>query len=340
VSVLQKLFACRDTLLTVNQAYIASAATDERARTEPRFQLQGSYRNMAKLAEKVVPAMNEDELEQLIVDHYTGEAQTLTTGAESNLLKLAELRGTMTDEQAARFQEIKEGFGRAQLLGGAGEDDPVARVTAGIFALQGEVKALGGKLGDPQPIRDGLGDLGAAVRALQEGMQANAGVDAAVDRLGETLVDVLVNRPAPAAAPTKVVVEAPPAATPAPATGRGWFEPGLELSAEADLVLRHAVLLEVQRALVTHARMQSGAHRQLGQSELVLTGVLPVMQMLAERLTGLAGTYVPDAERGAFLDALRRSVATAIRDLSSATGEAIEAPEVALPPAEAAPEVG
>ena len=29
----------------------------------------------------------------LISDHYIGEAQTLTTGAEQNLLKLAELRG-------------------------------------------------------------------------------------------------------------------------------------------------------------------------------------------------------------------------------------------------------
>ena len=44
---------------------------------------------MNKLAEKISPVMNEDELQQLISDHYLGEAQLLTTGAEENLLKLA-----------------------------------------------------------------------------------------------------------------------------------------------------------------------------------------------------------------------------------------------------------
>jgi hypothetical protein len=37
---------------------------------------------MNKLAEKISPVMNEDELQQLISDHYLGEAQLLTTGAE------------------------------------------------------------------------------------------------------------------------------------------------------------------------------------------------------------------------------------------------------------------
>ena len=43
--------------------YIASAAQDDAFRTEPPFKLQGSYRNMNKLAEKVVPVMNDAELE-------------------------------------------------------------------------------------------------------------------------------------------------------------------------------------------------------------------------------------------------------------------------------------
>jgi len=72
---------------------------------------------MNKLAEKVVPVMNEKELELLIDDHYAGEAQTLTTGAEHNLLKLAELRGRMTPKQAERWAEIKRGFARVQLFG-------------------------------------------------------------------------------------------------------------------------------------------------------------------------------------------------------------------------------
>ena len=65
-AVLQHLFRCRDVLLKVNAEYIRSAAMEEAFRTEPRFQLQGSYRNMNKLAEKVVPAMNAEEVEALI----------------------------------------------------------------------------------------------------------------------------------------------------------------------------------------------------------------------------------------------------------------------------------
>lgn len=42
----------------------------------------------------------------VIDDHYTAEAQTLTTGAEADLLKLGALRGTLTPEQAARWAVI------------------------------------------------------------------------------------------------------------------------------------------------------------------------------------------------------------------------------------------
>jgi hypothetical protein len=64
---------------------------------------------MNKMAEKVVAAMTADELELLVDDHYRGEAQTLTTAAEQNLLKLAELRGRQSPAQAERWikAEIK-----------------------------------------------------------------------------------------------------------------------------------------------------------------------------------------------------------------------------------------
>ncbi|MEQ8278002.1 MAG: DNA repair ATPase [Deltaproteobacteria bacterium] len=131
---LQRLFEVQRTLLAVNQEYIASASQDDRFRTEPRFQLQGSYRNMNKLAEKVVPAMNAEELEALVTDHYAGESQTLTSGAEANILKLAELRDVMTEAQAARWELIKKEFRRLQ-VSGAADDDPVSRVTSTLGAL-------------------------------------------------------------------------------------------------------------------------------------------------------------------------------------------------------------
>jgi hypothetical protein len=129
--VMKKLFRVQQVLLEVNKQYIASAAQDDSYRTEPPFKLQGSYRNMNKVAEKVAGAMNERELEQLVADHYQGEAQTLTTGAEQNLLKLAELRGALTTAQRTRWDEIKRGFQRLKLQGGR-EDDPVARVTGAL----------------------------------------------------------------------------------------------------------------------------------------------------------------------------------------------------------------
>ncbi|VUD69365.1 hypothetical protein TDB9533_04732 [Thalassocella blandensis] len=118
VDVLKKLFVIRDVILKINQQYIASAAQADKYRTEPSFKLQGSYRNMNKMAEKVSSVMNDAELMQVIADHYLGEAQLLTAGAEENLLKLAELRGNMTDKQAARWSEIKADFLRNKAMGG------------------------------------------------------------------------------------------------------------------------------------------------------------------------------------------------------------------------------
>jgi MoxR-like ATPase len=141
LSVLRKLSRVQEVVLTCNRAYIASAAQADASRTEPPFGLQGSYRNMSKLAERVVPAMNEAELDAVIDDHYLGEAQTLTTGAEANLLKLAELRGRLTDEQARRWAEIKSAYTRRLALGGDA-DDPATRAVGALGLLADRVGAV------------------------------------------------------------------------------------------------------------------------------------------------------------------------------------------------------
>lgn len=107
LAVLRHLLAARDVVVTVNAAYIASAAQEDATRTEPPFRLQGSYRNMNRIAARIDPVMNPAELAAVIDDHYRAEAQTLSAGAEANLLKLAELRGTLTREQAARWSALK-----------------------------------------------------------------------------------------------------------------------------------------------------------------------------------------------------------------------------------------
>jgi MoxR-like ATPase len=138
LDVMRKLVTVQQLLARVNRQYVQSAAQQNAYRTEPPFKLQGSYRNMNKLTEKILPAMNAAEVERLIDDHYLGEAQTLTTGAEENLLKLAELRGAMTAVQRTRWEEIKRGFTRLQRIGGA-ENDPAARVMAELSVVSDRI---------------------------------------------------------------------------------------------------------------------------------------------------------------------------------------------------------
>nr|WP_322973296.1 hypothetical protein [Actinacidiphila soli] len=96
LAVLTKLLHAQRTVLAVNRAYIASAAQSDASRTEPPFRLQGSYRDMNNLAERITPVMNDAELDALVDDHYRAEAQTRTSAAEANFLKLAEIGGTLT----------------------------------------------------------------------------------------------------------------------------------------------------------------------------------------------------------------------------------------------------
>jgi hypothetical protein len=149
ISVLQKLLKVRDIILRVNQEYIRSAAQSNDYRTEPPFKLQGSYRDMAKIAAKVIPIMNEEELQTLIDSHYQNESQTLTTGAEANLLRFREMFGKLTEADHARWEDIKATFRKRQKLMGLDEGDRMTQVIShlGSFAegLDAIRKALEGK---------------------------------------------------------------------------------------------------------------------------------------------------------------------------------------------------
>lgn len=148
VAVLRKLFVVRDIVMKVNRQYIISAAQAEKYRTEPPFKLQGSYRNMNKMAEKIASVMNDQELQQMIADHYLGEAQLLTSGAEENLLKLAEIRGVMTEEQRSRWQQIKSDFLRNKAMGGD-DADTGNKIVVQLADLVGGVRQLADAAGKP-----------------------------------------------------------------------------------------------------------------------------------------------------------------------------------------------
>lgn len=180
-TVIKHLFRIQDTLLKVNAEYIRSAAQADAFRTEPPFKLQGSYRNMNKIAEKVVAAMTPVELDALVGDHYQSESQTLTTAAEQNLLKLGELRGTLTEAQAKRWGEIKTEYQRQRRMGGA-KDDPVTR-------LVGTIDSVGDKLAQPvlaQEVRELRAALAKGLEARDSETWLGPRLDALAAWLAET----------------------------------------------------------------------------------------------------------------------------------------------------------
>jgi hypothetical protein len=116
VVVLKKLMFVRDIVLKVNMEYIRSAAQAHEYRTEPSFKLQGSYRNMNRIAERVLPVINDKELFDLVVQSYEFDSQTLTTGAEANLLKWKELNGCLNEKENERWEFIKKSFNQNKLV--------------------------------------------------------------------------------------------------------------------------------------------------------------------------------------------------------------------------------
>lgn len=135
LSVMKKLLRVRDVVLRVNEEYIRSAGQQDEFRTEPAFRLQGSYRNMNRMAAKVEAVMNARELETMIFSEYENEAQTLTTGAEANWLKFKEILGLLTHEEQERWREIKSAYARHQMLRGAKEGDPVGMAVAQLAGV-------------------------------------------------------------------------------------------------------------------------------------------------------------------------------------------------------------
>ena len=239
---LERLMQVRDVVYRVNQQYIASAAQADRYRTEPAFKLQGSYRNINKLAEKISPVMNAAELQQLIADHYQGESQLLTTGAEENLLKLAELRGVMDDAQTARWAQIKRDFMRNKAMG-ADDADVGQRVVAQLNDLVEGVRALEKPAIDTPAVAERSEDDAPWPQIL-----------AALERLSERLGE------SRAAAIAEIEVAAP-ANAPLP----DWFERHAEQQLQLQQVLTLlADRIGAQTVALQSAPAPSGGRRKRG----------------------------------------------------------------------------
>jgi hypothetical protein len=148
VSVLGKLIRIRDSVLRMNREYIQSAAQADDYRTEPPFKLQGSYRNMNRIAEKVVPVMNDEEITRLIISSYEQDAQTLSRDGESNLLKFKELMGILSSEEQKRWSDIKHTFSEKNRLKGLSGDESTAQVLSGILGIRQGLDSIGSNLRD------------------------------------------------------------------------------------------------------------------------------------------------------------------------------------------------
>ena len=142
MSVLSKLNTVRDVVLAMNREYIRSASQSDDYRTEPPFKLQGSYRNMNRIAEKVVPVMNDTELHTLILSCYQQDSQTLSCDGESNRLKFNELLGVLTADEQKRWNSIKATFSQKTKLKGLSGVDSTAQVLDSILSLRDGLDAI------------------------------------------------------------------------------------------------------------------------------------------------------------------------------------------------------
>jgi hypothetical protein len=173
---LRRLGQTRDVLMRVNAAYVASAAQDDAYRSEPPFKLQGSYRNMAKLAAQLSPLLTDAELDALIRDHYRGEAQTLGARAEENLLRLAQLIGQPDPTESARWREMCDEYRRVLKQGGK-DADGVTRVSGLLADIAAQLER-GNEQGREQG--KGLGERLQALDSLKalDGLKALEGLSA------------------------------------------------------------------------------------------------------------------------------------------------------------------
>ncbi len=111
-------------VLKVNQNYILSAAVQDRTVPSPPLNCKGSYRDMNKLISQIVPLMNKKEIDELVLTHYENESQTLTSDSETNLLKLKEIAGLLTESELTRWEHIKEVFNKNNKFAGIDQHNP------------------------------------------------------------------------------------------------------------------------------------------------------------------------------------------------------------------------
>ncbi len=146
-------------------------------------QTVNGYRNMNRMAEKVVPVMNREELRSMIFGSYEQDAQTLTTDNEANLLKLKELLGELTPQEQQRWEAIKYAFVENVRMQGMTSDDQAGQVLRQLASMRDGLESI------RQVIARAIahdGD-GAEVRMDQRFDSLKNGLSGATDRIAAAL---------------------------------------------------------------------------------------------------------------------------------------------------------
>lgn len=183
-AVLGKLLVVRDAVLKVNRQYIRSAAQADAYRTEPPFKLQGSYRNMNRMAERVVAVMNDEELRVLIAGTYEQDAQTLTGDNEANLLKFKELMGNLTTQEQERWDAIKYAYVENARMAGVDAGDSIGQLMRQLQAMRDGLESIRRVM--QQAVASRVDD-GANERIAEHLSRLSSVIGDEKDRIGEAL---------------------------------------------------------------------------------------------------------------------------------------------------------
>jgi len=97
---------------------------------------------MNRIAERVVPVMNEEELRSLLFSNYEQDAQTLTGDNEANLLKFKELMDTLTAAESERWEAIKYAYVESVRMGGVDASDSVGQVMRQLQAMRDGLESI------------------------------------------------------------------------------------------------------------------------------------------------------------------------------------------------------
>ena len=86
--------------------------------------------------------MNEAEVKQLILDHYTDDSQVLTKGAEFNLLRFKEMMGWTSDQENERLAFIRKTFTKNKALGNVGDQAGIGQIISQINLFNDQFSEL------------------------------------------------------------------------------------------------------------------------------------------------------------------------------------------------------